>query len=122
MHADRKAKDSDDDSASEDESEESEDDEEAKERAEQAKFEKLRNRADKKKEREFNVAPEEITWEMVDKKMREICMARGKKGVDKQEQVCPRSFPPAPAPAPSQVFVSPRMCIEFSVTISSGKR
>jgi hypothetical protein len=29
----------------------------------------------------------QITYEMVDKKMRELMMARGKKGVDKHEQV-----------------------------------
>lgn len=32
--------------------------------------------------------PKEITYEMVNKKLREISLARGKKGVDRQEQVC----------------------------------
>ena len=31
--------------------------------------------------------PGEITYEMVGKKLREIVMLRGKKGVDRQEQV-----------------------------------
>ena len=31
--------------------------------------------------------PTEITYEMVNKKLREIALARGKKGVDRQEQV-----------------------------------
>ena len=31
--------------------------------------------------------PKEITYEMVNRKLREISLARGKKGVDRQEQV-----------------------------------
>eukprot|EP00976_Prorocentrum_cordatum_P103717 1193578-Prorocentrum_minimum.AAC.1 len=49
-------------------------------------FEKIKTAADKRKDREFKEKPEQITYEMVDKKMREIMMSRGKKGVDKHEQ------------------------------------
>jgi len=50
-------------------------------------FVKMKSKQDQRKEREFQVKPDQITFEMVDKKMREIMMSRGKKGVDKHEQV-----------------------------------
>jgi translation initiation factor 3 subunit C len=41
----------------------------------------------KKKDKIMTMDPKEITFDMVNKKMREILAARGRKGTDKQEQV-----------------------------------
>ena len=50
-------------------------------------FEKIRSKSEKKRDRLLTMDPTEITYEMVNKKLREIALARGKKGVDRQEQV-----------------------------------
>lgn len=41
----------------------------------------------KKKDKLLTMDPKEITYEMVNKKLREIIMSRGRRGTDKQEQV-----------------------------------
>jgi hypothetical protein len=41
----------------------------------------------KKKDKILTMDPAEITYEMVNRKMREIISTRGRRGVDKQEQV-----------------------------------
>ena len=51
-------------------------------------FQKIKSKTDKKKDKLLTMDPTEITYEMVNKKLREIALARGKKGVDRQEQVC----------------------------------
>ena len=50
-------------------------------------FQKIKSKTDKKKDKLLTMDPTEITYEMVNKKLREIALARGKKGVDRQEQV-----------------------------------
>ena len=50
-------------------------------------FEKIKSRGEKKRDKLLTMDPKEITYEMVNKKLREISLARGKKGVDRQEQV-----------------------------------
>lgn len=50
-------------------------------------FQKIKSKGDKKKDKLLTMDPTEITYEMVNKKLREIALARGKKGVDRQEQV-----------------------------------
>lgn len=52
-------------------------------------FQKIKSKTDKKKDKLLTMDPTEITYEMVNKKLREIALARGKKGVDRQEQVIP---------------------------------
>lgn len=54
-------------------------------------FQKIKSKTDKKKDKLLTMDPTEITYEMVNKKLREIALARGKKGVDRQEQVCNNS-------------------------------
>eukprot|EP00894_Picocystis_sp_ML_P004900 jgi/Pico_ML_1/55417/g1103.t2 len=87
---------------SESESSESETDEEGDE--DQEGFTKVEKAKDKKKNlRTFdNVDPKDITWEMVENKRREIIMARGKKGTDKQEQIEALVYLVSVAQAPSQ--------------------
>ncbi|GFH25806.1 eIF3 p110, partial [Haematococcus lacustris] len=41
----------------------------------------------KKKDKIMTMDPKEITYDMVNKKLKEVLMTRGKKGTDKQEQV-----------------------------------
>lgn len=50
-------------------------------------FEKIKSRNEKKKDKILTMDKTQITYEMVNKKLKEIAMARGKKGVDRQEQV-----------------------------------
>ena len=50
-------------------------------------FEKIKSRGEKKRDKLLTMDPKEITYEMVNRKLREISLARGKKGVDRQEQV-----------------------------------
>ena len=54
-------------------------------------FEKIKSKGDKKKDKLLTMNPSEITYEMVSRKLREIALARGKKGVNRQEQVSPPS-------------------------------
>lgn len=49
----------------------------------------MRSKHEKKRDKLLTMDPTEITYGMVNSKLREIAMARGKKGVDRQEQVAP---------------------------------
>ena len=49
-------------------------------------FEKIKSRGEKKRDKLLTMDPKEITYDMVNKKLRDISLARGKKGVDRQEQ------------------------------------
>lgn len=50
-------------------------------------FEKIKSRTEKKKDKLLTMDPTQISYEMVSRKLREITLARGKKGIDRQEQV-----------------------------------
>ena len=54
---------------------------------EDAGFEKIKSRHEKKKDKLLSMDPTQITYEMVHKKLKEIALSRGKKGIDRQEQV-----------------------------------
>ena len=60
-------------------------------------FQRIKSKGDKKKDKLLTMDPTEITYEMVNKKLREIALARGKKGVDRQEQ----ARNPTPTSVPS---------------------
>lgn len=51
-------------------------------------FEKIKSRMEKKKDKLLSMDPNDVTYEMVAKKLREVIGLRGKKGIDRQEQVC----------------------------------
>mmetsp|Transcript_33430 Transcript_33430/g.84725 ORF Transcript_33430/g.84725 Transcript_33430/m.84725 type:complete len:947 (-) Transcript_33430:272-3112(-) len=70
----------------EDESSEEESEEEEGEEGSDDEFRK-QPQAAKKKDKLMTMDPKEITYEMVNKKLREIVMSRGRRGTDKQEQV-----------------------------------
>ncbi len=46
-----------------------------------------RSKQEKKKDKLLTMNPQEITYDMVSKKLKEVIMSRGKKGVDRREQV-----------------------------------
>jgi translation initiation factor 3 subunit C len=73
--------------ASESESE-SDSDEEAEEgEGDDEGFEKIKSRTEKKRDKILTMDPTQVTYDMLTKKLKEVVMARGKKGVDRQEQV-----------------------------------
>ena len=57
---------------------------------------------DDKKKRLFDVPPEEITYEMVEAKLREVILSRGRKGTDRVELVDQLKFIAAVATTPAQ--------------------
>ncbi|KAK9812688.1 hypothetical protein WJX72_002071 [[Myrmecia] bisecta] len=61
--------------------------EEGEEGSDNEGFEKIKSKTEKKKDKLLTMDPTEITYEMVQKKLREIMLSRGKKGVDRSEQV-----------------------------------
>ena len=46
-----------------------------------------RSKQEKKKDKLLTMNPQEITYDMVSKKLKEVILSRGKKGVDRREQV-----------------------------------
>ncbi|KAH7425585.1 hypothetical protein KP509_11G061000 [Ceratopteris richardii] len=50
-------------------------------------WEKQKTRKEKIMDKQFAKDPSEISWEMVDKKVKEIIAARGRKGTDRAEQI-----------------------------------
>jgi Eukaryotic translation initiation factor 3 subunit 8 N-terminus len=73
----------------EDEAESSDSEADAKSAGEAAEdaFEKIKSRQEKKRDKLYTMDPTQITYDMVTKKLREIVTTRGKKGVDRSEQV-----------------------------------
>jgi hypothetical protein len=57
------------------------------EEGEEGGFEKIKSRTEKKKDKLLTMDPNDVTYEMVAKKLKEVVGLRGKKGIDRQEQV-----------------------------------
>ena len=62
--------------------------------------------------------PKEITYEMVNKKLQEIVLSRGKKGIDRQDQVEMLSYLATVAKGPYQKVLR-QMASMFLVTLAS---
>ena len=64
--------------------------------------------------------PKEITYEMVNKKLQEIVMSRGKKGIDRQDQVEMLSYLATVAKGPYQKARPPSSSLSTSIAPVHG--
>ena len=65
-------------------------------------FEKVKSRADKRRDRILAMDPKDITFTLIAAKLREVVTVRGKKGVDRQEQVDMLQYLAGVAKGPAQ--------------------
>uniref|UniRef100_A0A0C9SAT4 Eukaryotic translation initiation factor 3 subunit C n=1 Tax=Wollemia nobilis TaxID=56998 RepID=A0A0C9SAT4_9CONI len=82
------------------ESEDDEDEEEGQE--EEGGWERKKSKRDRLMDKQFMRDPSEITWEMVDKKLKEIIGLRGKRGTSRVEQVEQLTYLTRVAKTPAQ--------------------
>ena len=85
-----------------DEDEDESDDEDEQMTEDAAMGEEETKGKDDKKKRLFDVPPEEITYEMVEAKLREVILSRGRKGTDRVELVDQLKYIAAVATTPAQ--------------------